>query len=95
MRQTHRAGEKLFVDFAGDPVAVIDPLAGDTRPAHIFVAALGASNFTYAEARRSEGFRRSDQRAYQCARRDWRCAEGGGLRQPQADLQQFARVDVR
>jgi transposase len=31
------------VDFAGDTVAVIDPLTGDTRPAHIFVAALGAS----------------------------------------------------
>jgi len=55
MRQTHAAGEKLFVDFAGDTVTVIDPLTGDTRPAHIFVAALGASNFTYAEARWSEG----------------------------------------
>lgn len=55
MRQTHVAGEKLFVDFAGDTVAVIDPLTGDTRPAHIFVAALGASNFTYAEGRWSEG----------------------------------------
>ena len=55
MRQTHVAGEKLFVDFAGDTVAVIDPLTGDTRAAHIFVAALGASNFTYAEARWSEG----------------------------------------
>jgi transposase len=55
MRQTHAAGEKLFVDFAGDTVAVIDPLTGDTRQAHIFVAALGASNFTYAEGRWSEG----------------------------------------
>jgi len=55
MRQTHVAGDKLFVDFAGDTVAVIDPLTGDTRVAHIFVAALGASNFTYAEGRWSEG----------------------------------------
>lgn len=55
MRQTHAAGEKLFVDFAGDTVAVIDPVTGDTRQAHIFVSALGASNFTYAEARWSEG----------------------------------------
>ena len=55
MRQTHAAGEKLFVDFAGDTAAVIDPLTGDSRAAHIFVAALGASNFTYAEARWSEG----------------------------------------
>src|SRR6266487_798492 len=44
MRQTHAAGEKLFVDFAGDTVPVIDPLNGDTRQVHILVAALGASN---------------------------------------------------
>jgi transposase len=55
MRQTHVAGDKLFVDFAGDTVPVINPLTGNTRPAHIFVAALGASNFTYAEGRWSEG----------------------------------------
>jgi transposase len=55
MRQTHAAAEKLFVDFAGDTVAVIDPQTGDARAAHIFVAALGASNFTYAEGRWSEG----------------------------------------
>ena len=54
MRQTHVAGEKLFMDFAGDTVAVIDPRTGDTRPAHIFVAAC-ASNFPYAEARWSDG----------------------------------------
>lgn len=59
MRQTHGAGEKLFVDFAGDTVAVIDPLTGDARPAHIFVAALGASNFIYAEGRWSEGLAES------------------------------------
>src|SRR5437868_5389945 len=51
MRQTHAGGDKLFVDYAGDTVPVIvDPLTGKTRPAQIFVAALGASNFTYAEA---------------------------------------------
>jgi transposase len=55
MRQTHAAGDKLFVDFAGDTVAVLDPLTGEVRAAHVFVAALGASNFTYAEARWSEG----------------------------------------
>jgi transposase len=49
------AGEKLFVDFAGDTVPVFDPATGQSRPAHIFVAALGASNYTYAEARWSEG----------------------------------------
>ena len=55
MRQTHGAAEKLFVDFAGDTVPVFDAAAGMDRRAHIFVAVLGASNYTYAEARWSEG----------------------------------------
>ena len=55
MRQTHPAGEKLFVDYAGDTVPVFDQITNAERPAHIFVAALGASNYTYAEARWSEG----------------------------------------
>jgi transposase len=51
MRQTHLGGEKLFVDYAGDTVPVIvDRLSGETRPAQIFVAVMGASSFTYAEA---------------------------------------------
>jgi transposase len=51
MRQTHRGGDKLFVDYAGDTVpVVIDRLTGKTRSAQIFVAVMGASNFTYAEA---------------------------------------------
>jgi transposase len=51
MRQSHAGGNKLFVDDAGDTVPVIiDRLSGKTRPAQIFVAVLGASNFTYAEA---------------------------------------------
>lgn len=54
MRQTHRAAEKLFVDFAGDTVPVIDPATGEERRAHIFVAVLGASNYTFAEGRWSE-----------------------------------------
>jgi transposase len=54
MRQTHLAGEKLFVDWAGDTIAVIDPGTDEEQRAHIFVAALGASNYTYAEARRGE-----------------------------------------
>lgn len=55
MRQPHVAGEKLFVDFAGDTVPVIDGLTGEVRAAHVFVAVLGASNYTFAEARWSEG----------------------------------------
>jgi transposase len=50
MRQTHRAGEKLFVDYAGQTLPVIDPRMGEIRSAQIFVAVLGASNYTYAEA---------------------------------------------
>jgi transposase len=55
MRQTHVAGEKLFVDYAGDTVPVFDAATGEERRAHVFVAVLGASNYTYAEARWSEG----------------------------------------
>jgi transposase len=54
MRQTHVAGEKLFVDWAGDTTPVFDSTTGQERRAHIFVAALGASNYTYAEARWTE-----------------------------------------
>ncbi len=54
MRQTHLAGEKLFVDWAGDTIGVIDPTTGVEHRARIFVAALGASNYTYAEARWTE-----------------------------------------
>jgi transposase len=50
MRQTHRAGEKLFVDYAGQTVPVIDRVSGEVVDAQIFVAVLGASNCTYAEA---------------------------------------------
>jgi DNA replication protein DnaC len=51
MRQTHAAGERLFVDYAGDGVpVVIDRLTGEVRMAPIFVAVLGASSFTFAKA---------------------------------------------
>ena len=51
MRQTHAAGDKLFVDYAGDMVPVIvDRRTGEVRQAQIFVAVMGASNFTYVEA---------------------------------------------
>lgn len=55
MRQEHRAGEKLFVDFAGQTVAVIDRTSGEIREAQIFVATLGASSYTYAEASWTQG----------------------------------------
>jgi transposase len=55
MRQTHRAGEKLFVDFCGMTVPLTDRQSGEIRPAQIFVAVMGASNYTYAEAVASQG----------------------------------------
>ena len=48
MRQVHRAGEKLFIDYAGPTVPIIDAATGEFQPAQIFVAVLGASNYTYA-----------------------------------------------
>jgi len=50
MRQEHRAGEKLFVDYAGQTIPVYDLHTNQMREAQIFVAVLGASNYTYAEA---------------------------------------------
>ena len=50
MRQVHRAGDKLFIDYSGDTVAVIDGDTGEVRCAEIFVAVLGASSYVYAEA---------------------------------------------
>lgn len=55
LRQQHRAGEKLFVDYAGATVAVENPQTGELRAAQIFVAVLGASSYTYAEATWSQG----------------------------------------
>lgn len=51
LRQQHRAGEKMFVDWAGDTVPVYDGKTGEPRPASIFVAVLGASSYTFAEPR--------------------------------------------
>jgi len=50
MRQTHRAGEKLFVDYAGQSIPVVHCQSGEIHEVAIFVAVLGASNSTYAEA---------------------------------------------
>lgn len=50
LRQTYRAGEKMFVDFAGQTVPVVDPDKGEVREARIFVAVLAGSNYSYAEA---------------------------------------------
>ncbi|KXS31876.1 MAG: Integrase [Candidatus Gallionella acididurans] len=54
MRQTHKVGEKLFVDYSGDGVPIVDPQTGEIRRAQIFVAVLGASGYTFAEATLSQ-----------------------------------------
>ena len=55
LRHEHKAGEKLFVDYAGDTIPIFDPKDGSEREASIFVAVLGASSYTYAEATWSQG----------------------------------------
>jgi transposase len=50
LRQSYRAGEKVFVDFAGQTVPVVDRKTGEVRQAQLFIAVLAASNYTYAEA---------------------------------------------
>jgi transposase len=54
MRQLHVAGEKLFVDYAGTTIDVVDGITGEAHACQLFVAALGASSFTYAEATLSQ-----------------------------------------
>lgn len=54
MRQTHKAGEKVFVDYCGPTATVVNGQTGECRTAQIFVGVLGASNYTYAEATYSQ-----------------------------------------
>lgn len=54
MRQHHYAGEKLFIDYAGQTVAIVDARTGEINEAQIFVAVWGASNYTFAEATASQ-----------------------------------------
>jgi transposase len=53
LHQEHRAGEKLFLDYAGQSCWLTDPQTGTRTPVALFVAVLGASNYTYAEATRA------------------------------------------
>jgi transposase len=55
MRQSHLAGERMFVDYAGTTLAVMDGLTGEVMTAQLFVAVLGASSLTYAEATWTQG----------------------------------------
>ena len=55
MRQNHVAGERMFVDYAGTTLDVIDASTGEAMTAQLFVAVLGASSYTYAEATWTQG----------------------------------------
>jgi len=54
MRQVHRAGEKLFIDYSGKKPRVVDRQTGEATEVELFVAVLGASNYTFAEATRTQ-----------------------------------------
>ncbi len=54
MRLSHKGGERVFVDYAGQTVPIVDPHTGEVHKAQIFVGVLGASNYTYAEAQESQ-----------------------------------------
>ena len=54
MRLEYAAGERMFVDFAGDTVPVTDPETGEIWNAQVFVSVLGASGYLYVEATRSQ-----------------------------------------
>jgi transposase len=57
LRQRHPPGERMFVDWAGLTMSLIDPVTGQSRPAYLFVAALGASNYTYTRRLRTPSCR--------------------------------------
>jgi transposase/DNA replication protein DnaC len=68
MRQVHHAGDKCFVDYAGQKPRLIEPATGELIEVELFVAVLGASNYTYAEATRTQqvpDWLASHQRAFQ------------------------------
>jgi transposase len=54
MRQVHRAGEKVFIDYSGKKPCIVDRLTGEVSEVELFVAVLGASNYTFAEVTRSQ-----------------------------------------
>ena len=68
LRQEHRAGEKMFVDYAGATIPIQDPHSGEVHAAAVFVAVLGASSYTFAEATTGQDLRNwigSHQRAFE------------------------------
>ena len=88
MRQHHVAGERMFVDYAGATLAVIDAATGAVRQAQLFVAALGASNYTVRRGDLDAEPARLDRLARPGARLVRRRAGAGRVRQPQGRRQQ-------
>ena len=69
MHIDHKAGDKMFVDYAGNKLEIVDTKTGEIIKVEVFVAILGASQLTYAEAsfsQKSEDWIRSNERAFQC-----------------------------
>ena len=83
MRQEHRGGEKLFIDYS-DGLSIVDTLTGELTLTQLFVAVWGASNYTYAEAYAfpdSTGLDRLSRARFRVLRP--RAAGGAGAGQPQ------------
>lgn len=81
LRQEHRAGEKLFVDYAGPSIPVINRKTGEITPAQLFVGVLGASNYTYAEATSNQSLPNWISSPYKGLRVPRRGARDSGARQ--------------
>jgi transposase len=67
MHIDHKAGDKMFVDYAGNKLSIVNPKTGKIRPVEVFVAILGASQLTYVEAsfsQKSEDWIRSNENAF-------------------------------
>ena len=88
MRQQHVAGDKVFVDYSGKRVPIADPVTGEVRMAEIFVAVLGASNLTYAEATLDAVVTGLDRRPCAHVPLLWGSATSAGAGQPQERHQQ-------
>lgn len=54
MHMAHKAGDKMFVDFTGEKLSMVDPQSGEVKDLEVFVAILGASQLTYVEAVESQ-----------------------------------------
>jgi transposase len=54
MHMTHKAGDKMYVDYAGKTLSIVDKLSGEVKEVQFFVAILGASQYTYCEASYSQ-----------------------------------------